>query len=123
MIAEGRSITLYEEVHSKKKENNNQVHDQFLRKLRSMLHELCSPYVRGTVYYDDKTGFKSIKALFNLARSTPKCLGNLKLSKNKPLETNLYAYKHKLVGRHKLTRAGKIDKHKDSINSGRQEED
>lgn len=141
LIAEGRSITLYEEVHSKKKENNNQVHDQFLKTLHSMLPEFCSPYivtdagfknpwfrsvlalgwdyigrVRGTVHYDDKTGFKSIKALFDLASSTPKFLGGFKLSKDKPLETNFYAYKHKLVGRHKLTRAGKIDKHKDSIN-------
>jgi len=141
LIAEGRSITLYEEVHSKKMENNKRLHDQFLKTLHSMLPELCRPYivtdagfknpwfrtvlslgwdyigrVRGTVHYDDKTGFKSIKALFDLAGNTPKALGNFKLSKDKPLETNFYTYKHKLVGRHKLTRAGKIDKHKDSIN-------
>lgn len=141
LIAEGRSITLYEEVHSKKKENNNQVHDKFLKTLHSMLPEVCRPYivtdagfknpwfrsvlslgwdyigrVRGTVHYDDKTGFKSIKALFGLASNTPKFLGGFKLSKDKPLETNFYTYKHRLVGRHKLTRAGKIDQHKDSIN-------
>ena len=108
LIAEGRSITLYEEVHSKKKENNNQVHDQFLKTLHSILPEVCCPYivtdagfknpwfrsvlslgwdyigrVRGTVHYDDKTGFKSIKALFDLASKTPTFLGNFKLSKDK----------------------------------------
>lgn len=141
LIAEGRSITLYEEVHSKKKENNNQVHDEFLKTLHSMLPKVCCPYivtdagfknpwfrsvlslgwdyigrVRGTVHYDDKTGFKSIKALFGLASNTPKLLGNFKLSKDNPLETKFYTYKHRLVGRHKLTRAGKIDQHKDSVN-------
>lgn len=141
LIAEGRSITLYEEVHSKKKENNNKVHDQFLRTLHSILPKACCPYivtdagfknpwfrsvlalgwdyigrVRGTVHYDDETGFKSIKALFDSASYTPKSLGKFKLSKNKPLKTNFYTYKHKLVGRQKLTREGKVDRHKDSIN-------
>ncbi len=35
--------------------------------------------VRGTVHYDDKTEFKSIKSLFDLACTTPKFLGNFKL--------------------------------------------
>ena len=35
LIAEGRSITLYEEVHSKKKENNDLVHQAFLKRLHS----------------------------------------------------------------------------------------
>lgn len=141
LIAEGRSITLYEDVHSKKKENNQPVHDQFLKTLHLMLPESCRPYrvtdagfknpwfrsvlalgwdyigrVRGTVHYEDKTGFKSIKTLFDLAGNTPKALGHFNLAKDNPLETNFYTYKHKLVGRHKLTRAGNIDRHKDSIN-------
>lgn len=140
LIAEGRSITLYEEVHSKKKEQNHVVHKQFLETLHSILPVMCSPYivtdagfknpwfravlalgwdyigrVRGEVKYDDETGFKSIKALFNSASSNPKFQGNFKLSKEKSLKTNFYTYKHKLVGRHKITRTGKIDKHKDSI--------
>jgi len=144
LIAEGRSITLYEEVHSKKKENNAQVHKAFLKTLKLILPTACSPYivsdagfknpwfravlnmgwdyigrVRGTVHYNDETGFKSIKALFNLATGTPKFVGNFNLSKSKSLKTNFYTYKHKLVGRHKLTRAGKIDQHKDSQNYSR----
>ena len=144
LIAEGRSITLYEEVHSKKKENNDQVHQSFLTTLKSILPDVCCPYivtdagfknpwfravldlgwdyigrVRGTVHYDDGSGFKSIKDLFDLATQTPASHGEFKLSKDKPLKTNFYLYKHKLVGRHKLTKAGKKDCHKDSLNYAR----
>jgi hypothetical protein len=141
LLAEGRSITLYQEVHSKKVENHQAVHNAFLKKLQSILPECCRPYivtdagfknpwfravlaygwdyigrVRGTVHYDDGTGFKSIKHLFKLAGKEPKSLGHYKLSKDKPLKTSFYAYKHKLVGRKKVTRSGKVDTHKDSIN-------
>jgi hypothetical protein len=144
LIAEGRSITLYEEVHSKKKENNDQVHKAFLNTLKSMLPNGCQPYivtdagfknpwfravlklgwdyigrVRGTVHYDDGDGFKSIKCLFDTATQTPKSSGQYQLSKDKPLKTNFYVYKHKLVGRHKLTKQGKRDRHKDSENHAR----
>jgi hypothetical protein len=144
LIAEGRSITLYEEVHSKKKENNDKVHKMFLKTLESILPEVCCPYivtdagfknpwfravlhlgwdyigrVRGTVHYNDGSGFKSVKHLFDLATSTPKSCGEFKLSKDKPLKTNGYLYKHKLVGRHKLTKKGKRDRHKDSENHAR----
>jgi hypothetical protein len=144
LIAEGRSITLYEEVHSKKKENNDKVHQAFLKTLESILPEVCRPYivtdagfknpwfravlnlgwdyigrVRGTVHYDDGSGFKSIKDLFNIATQTPTSCGEFKLSKEKPLKTNFYLYKHKLVGRHKLTKGGKRDRHKDSEHHAR----
>jgi hypothetical protein len=144
LIAEGRSITLYEEVHSKKKENNAQVHEAFLKTLKSLVPAACRPYivtdagfknpwfrevlnlgwdyigrVRGTVHYDDGGGFKSIKNLFDKATQTPTLWGEFKLSKDKPLKTNFYLYKHKLVGRHKLTKGGKRDRHKDSENHAR----
>lgn len=144
LIAEGRSITLYEEVHSKKKENNDRVHKAFLKTLKSILPAVCCPYIvtdagfknpwfravlnlgwdyigraRGTVHYDDGDGFKSIKRLFDIATQTPTSCGKFKLSKRKSLETNFYLYKHKLVGRHKLTREGKRDRHKDAENHAR----
>lgn len=144
LIAEGRSITLYEEVHSKKKENNDKVHKAFLKTLKSILPNVCRPYivtdagfknpwfravlnlgwdyigrVRGTVHYDDGSEFKSIKNLFDRATQTPTSCGEFKLSKEKPLKTNAYLYKHKLVGRHKLTKGGERDRHKDSENQAR----
>jgi len=45
LISEGRSITLYEEAHSKKKEGNDTVHQEFLKKLRSVLPSGCRPYI------------------------------------------------------------------------------
>ncbi|KTD50876.1 hypothetical protein [Legionella quateirensis] len=45
LIAEGRSLTLYEEVHPKKKESNAGVHRVFLNALKSILPERCSPYI------------------------------------------------------------------------------
>lgn len=144
LIAEGRSITLYEEVHSKKKENNDKVHQAFLKKLKSLLPEGCCPYIvtdagfknpwfravlklgwdyigraRGTVHYDDGSGFKTIKSLFDIATQTPTSCGEFKLSKEKPLKTFFYLYKHKRVGRHKLTKGKKRDRHKDSENHAR----
>jgi len=144
LIAEGRSITLYEEVHSKKKENNDAVHKAFLKTLKSILPKACRPYivsdagfknpwfravlnlgwdyigrVRGTVHYDDNSGFKSIKKLFDIATQTPTSCGEFKLSKRKPLKTHFYLYKHKVIGRHKLTKGKKRDRHKDSENHAR----
>lgn len=144
MIAHGRSITLYEEVHPKKKEGNDKVHTSFLNTLKSLLPEACRPYivtdagfknpwfravirlnwdyigrVRGTTHYDDGSGFKSIQALFSEAGSTPKHAGKFSLSKKNPLETNFYLHRHKLVGRKKITRSGKVSSHKDSINHGK----
>lgn len=144
LIAEGRSLTLYEEVHPKKKENNAVVHQSFLKKLKSILPAVCRPYiitdagfknpwfravlalnwdyigrVRGSVHYDDGSGFKPIKTLFSKASITPKSLGGFQLSKEKPLKTNFYIYTHPLKGKKKRTKSGTIDTHKDSINHGK----
>lgn len=135
LISEGRSITLYEEAHSKKKEGNDTVHQEFLKKLKSALPSGCRPYivtdagfknpwfkavlalgwdyigrVRGKVNYDSGNGFEPIKNLHEKASDTPKCIGNIILAKDNKLETNCYIYKHKLKGRKKLTKTGKKDK-------------
>lgn len=41
----GRSIVLYEECHPKKKENNNVVHQQFLKKLKAVLPPCSMPVI------------------------------------------------------------------------------
>lgn len=135
LISEGRSITLYEEAHSKKKEGNEQVHREFLTKLKSLLPKECRPYiitdagfknpwfravlalgwdyigrVRGKVTYDNGNGFKPIKNLHEKASITPKSIGSILLAQDNPLETNCYLYKHELKGRKKLTKTGKIDR-------------
>ncbi len=133
LISEGRGITLYEEAYSKKKENNDKVHKEFLKKLKSLLPKGCRPYVvtdagfknpwfravlalgwdyigrvRGKVTYDIGNGFEPIKNLHEKASTIPKSLGSLLLAKENSLKTTCYIYKHKLKGRKKLTKAGKI---------------
>lgn len=135
LISEGRSITLYEEAHSKKKENNDEVHQVFLKKLKSILPQGCRPYVvtdagfknpwfravlalewdyigrvRGKVTYNIGNGFEPIKNLHKKASDTPKSLGSLLLAQENSLKTNCYLYKHKLKGRKKFTKTGAIDK-------------
>jgi len=139
LIAEGRSLTLYEEVHPKKKESNAGVHRTFLKTLQSILPAGCRPYVvtdagfknpwfkavlalgwdyvgriRGGVKYDDGSGFQLVNNLFNQASAVPKSLGFLTFAKSNPLKTHCYIYTHKLKGRQKLTKTGKVDQHKDS---------
>lgn len=141
LIAPGRSITLYEEVHPKSKENSRLVHRAFLKNLASLLPQGCCPYVvtdagfknpwfkavrslgwdyigrvRGKVHYDEGNGFQSVKNLFAKASHIPKYLGSFILAKKNPLKTNCYIYTHRLKGRKKRTKTGKVDKHKDSLN-------
>lgn len=132
LISEGRSITLYEESHSKKKENNDEVHRAFLQKLKSILPKASRPYivtdagfknpwfkavialgwdyigrVRGKVTYDSGNGFEPIKNLHEKAGITPKHFGSITLAKENPLKTDVYLYKHTVKGRKKLTSTGK----------------
>lgn len=145
LIAEGRSITLYEEVHPKKKENTDAVHQAFLTKLCSILPNGCCPYivtdagfknpwfkavlalnwdyigrVRGKVNYNDGSEWQLVKHLFSkVVGGLPKELGSILLAKENPLRTNLFTYKHKLQGRKKLTKTGMVNKHKDSLQHSR----
>ena len=132
LISEGRSIILYEEVHPKKNESTDGVHQEFLKKLKSVIPIGCRPYivtdagfknpwfkavlalgwdyigrVRGRVHYDNGNGFEPIKALHKQASDTPQCIGKIILAQRNPLQTLCYLYKHKLIGRKKLTKRGK----------------
>lgn len=139
LVAEGRSITLYEEVHPKKNEGNPLVHKNFLKKFKSIIPADCSPIIVtdagfknpwfklvksfgwdyvgrtcGDICYDDGSGFKKLKSLFEKATLTPKFLGQMILTKGNTLKTNFYICKHKLKGRTKCTHSGKRDNTKDS---------
>lgn len=141
LAAPGRSITIYEEVHPKKKEGHLKIHNDFLQRLSEKLPEGCKPIiitdagfknpwfkavialgwnyigrVRGDTCYDEGMGFKNkIKELHKQATSTAKSLGEITIAKTNPFKTNVYLYKHKLKGRHKLTKAGARVKDKDSL--------
>jgi hypothetical protein len=135
-----RAITLYEEVHPKKKENNHTVHKQFLKQLKSLLPEGCKPIiitdagfknpwfkavlslnwnyigrVRGLTHYDDGKGYKNVSSLHSQASIRPKKIGNVVLTKRNPLTTSLCLIRNKIKGRKKYNKNAKVSRHKDSL--------
>lgn len=147
LAAEGRAITLYEEVHPKRLESNPKVHNNFLKNLCSILPPECIPCIItdsgfktpwfkkvralgwdyigrvacGTSCYDDGKGFHSVRDLFKLATQAPRFIGSYVLTKSNPLTTNFYLYKGKPKGRHKWTKTApkKIAKDKDTRKHGK----
>lgn len=139
LAATGRGITLYEEVHPKKKENNHKVHKHFLKNLHSIMPEGCCPCIltdsgfknpwfkavsalawdyvgriRGLTYYDDGQGFRPISELFSQATKRPRYLGFWSIAKTNNMSHHVVLYKGAPKGRHKMTKTKKRDKGKDS---------
>ncbi len=145
LSAEGRAITLYEEVHPKKKEGNADVHKNFLKKLKLILPAHCKPIivtdagfknpwfkavfalgwdyvgrVRGLTHYStDGKAFKPCHELHKKASFIPTALGDMTLSKKGSLSTFFYIVKGKIKGFKKRDKNGKISKTKDSLNYSR----
>lgn len=138
--SEGRSVTLYEEVHPRSKLNNRKVHKAFLKNLRDLLPEECKPCmitdagfknpwfkavlgfgwnyigrVRGDVHFDEGKGFKSTSHLHAQASSKARYLGEFILTKANALKTHFYLYTHQIKGRKKLNRNRTLAKDKDSL--------
>jgi len=135
LVATGRGITLYEEVHPKKKENNHKVHKHFLKNLHSILPEGCCPCiltdagfknpwfkavsalgwdyvgrVRGLAHYDDGQGFRPVTELFSQATKKPCYSGFWSIAKTNNVSHHVVLYKGVPKGRHKMTKTKKIDK-------------
>jgi Transposase DDE domain len=134
IIADGRAITIYEEIHPEKKLSNPKIEKKFLWNLKEILPEGSKPVIVtdagfhnkwfsevlslgwdyigrvrcGKKYSqnDGKTWHKYTK-LFPRATSTPQSLGKVKLCRNNVLGTNLYLFKGKAKGRSLLNRVGK----------------
>lgn len=139
LAATGRGITLYEEVHPKKKENNDKVHKLFLKNLHSVLPKGTQPCIltdagfknpwfksvlaigwnyvgriRGLAHYDDKQGFRPISKLFSQATNKARYLGLLVVAKTNPMSHHVVLYKGRSKGRHKVTKTKKRDLSKES---------
>lgn len=144
LAAEGRAITLYEEVHCHKRGTLRKIHREFLHRLNELLPSTCRPIivtdagfhspwfkevlalgwdyvgrVRGTVTYEEGNYYKSCAKLHKLATLTPTYLGEKKVSHKSPLQTHLYIVKKKLQGRKKRNPGGSLCTTKDSKNYGR----
>ena len=124
LVATGRAITLYEEVHPEKKQENKKVHKAFLKKLKSILPEKCRPVIitdggfhndwfkevaklgwdyigriragSGKKYLIEKSDeWKTCASLMKKASSTPKYVGKVLLCKKNPINAYLYLFKGK----------------------------
>ncbi len=138
---QGRSLTIYEEVHPKKKNNNHKVHKEFLKKLKSIIPQGCkpiiitdagyhSPFFREveklewdwvgrirnlTKYNKPKYGaWISCKELHKNATKTPNYFSEVILSKSTPIKCSLFIYKGKKKGRIAKNKLGKRRKAKAS---------
>jgi Transposase DDE domain len=130
---EGRSLTLYEEVHTVKSKEKPKVHEQFLQTLHKMLPSACRPILvtdagfrtpwfkqvesmgwdwvgrirnRHEVQLPGEDEWISCKSLYAKATSTPKALGRAFLTKSNPIDCQLVLYKGKPKGRVHLNRLG-----------------
>ncbi len=145
-VADGRSLTLYEERHPQKKLGSRSVQKMFLQALKSVLPPQCKPViitdagfynywftevqrngwdyigrVRGIRKYRriGEKKFTPCSSLWKQAGSQSKSLGEVILTEKNPFLTCLYLIKGRLSGRKVRTRAGKIRRDKDSVNYGR----
>lgn len=123
--AHGRSITIYEEVHPKEKNNNHKVHKEFLKKLKTIIPG-CRPIIVTDAGFHspffrevEKLGWDWIgrirnltkykllgsnawipcKKLYKKATQTPRFFSEVILSKSTPIECSLFVYKGKKKGR------------------------
>jgi hypothetical protein len=138
---EGRSHTLYEEVHTIKTKEKPSTHKTFMNKLKAMLPSSCHPIVvtdsgfkvpwfkmivgmgwdyvgriRGrTIYREcEVSDWDYIKNLYPKVSTTAKYIGSKEMTRSNPLECHLVLYKGKAKGRHKLNCAGERTRSKHS---------
>ncbi len=144
LALEGRSITLYQEVHPEKKLGNYKVHQQFLNTLQKILSDHCHPTIitdagfrtewfelvakkgwdfEGRVLakmkytLEDKIRWKYCKTLYKDATDTPKYIGKILLSKGRSLPCEMYLYSESLNQESKKTKPK--TKRKRKITSGK----
>lgn len=130
---EGRSLTLYEEVHTLKSKEKPAVHQRFLQQLQAMLPPACRPILlsdagfrtpwfkqvealgwdwvgrirnRHEVQLPGEAQWIPCKSLSGKATSTPKTLGRAQVTQSNPIACQLILYKAKPKGRVHLNRLG-----------------
>jgi hypothetical protein len=131
---QGRSLTIYEEVHPKKKQNNHKVHKDFLKKLRKIIPQRCKPIIITDAGFHspffrevEKLGWNFVGRIRNLtkyrtlsseewisckshyakATKIPKFIGEVTLSKSTPTRCFLFLFKGKKKGRIAKNKSGK----------------
>ena len=137
----GRAMTIYEEIHPKKKLNNHRIHKLFLNKLKSLVPEGCrpitvtdagfhSPFFREVEQLDwnwvgrirNLTKYRGLtsdiwfhcKKLYKKATRIPKFIDEVVLSKSTPIQCSLFLFKDKKKGRIDKNQSGKRRRNKAS---------
>ncbi|WP_217909064.1 IS4 family transposase [Marinomonas primoryensis] len=133
MAFEGRSITLYEEVHDKLTKEKPKTHRQFLSVLKALIPSKAKPIIvtdagyktpwldevvkqgwdyvgrvrRPRKYYDySLQAWRCISTLFSSANQKPKHL-ELKHRQSSPITNQFVLYKSSPKGRHSINQKGK----------------
>jgi ribosomal protein L34 len=129
VVVEGRSLTLYEEVHSQKKLGNSAVHRLFLRRLATILPPGCKPIVmtdagfhanwfkmveamgwefigrirgRNRVRFGPEGSWVEARALYARARAQVRDLGLGYYVRSNPVEVRTVLSRRPKKGRHHL---------------------
>lgn len=134
---EGRTLTVYEEVHTLRTKEKPKTHQRFLQTLQKMLPLDCCPIVvsdagfrtpwfkevealgwdwvgrirnRHQVQLCGEAAWLPCKRLYDKATSTPRALGQARLTENNPITCRLVLYKGKPKGRVHLNRLGQASR-------------
>lgn len=145
LVRKGRSITIYEEIYPESELGKGEIHQRFLKNLKSILpedREICIMVDAGfrtdffiqvqtqswdyvgrilsTMHYTlrDKDDWKPCTSLYEQATSEPETIGSVKLAKSNKLDSQLYLYK-KFEDEAVKEKSVKVRK----IKHGRKEED
>jgi len=143
---EGRSITLYEEVHPQSRATSPRVHEAFLEQLATMLPTGCVPILitdagfrgawfrlvnrmgwywigrirnRDMVSPADDGLWVGCKTLYAQATAKAQTLGQYNYVRNHPVPCRLVLIKHTSQKRHKKSRVGKLVRSSRSLKNAR----
>lgn len=131
LVYDGRSITLYSEVHSSQTNETPQAHRLFIQRLKDILPDNCRPIIvadagfkvpwhklilemgwdyvgrvrRPNYYSSDRKKWRPVTKLFKQATRRVKCFPGF-LTKSNQFKTNFVLFKGKTQGRHKYTATG-----------------
>ena len=130
---DGRSHTLYEQVHSVKTKEKPATHKAFMTQLKSMLPDSSRPIIvtdggfkvpwfklveslgwdyvgrirgRTMAREDESHDWSYVKGYYPMATTTPRYLGCIEMTRSNPIHCHLVLYKGKTKGRHSYNRAG-----------------
>jgi hypothetical protein len=140
----GRSLTLYEEVHTQSNLGNRQVQHRFLHQLKALLPATAQPIivadsgfkvpfyrevehlgwrwvgrVRGRDYIKLKYRWRSCKNIFKEATTTPRTLGIGEWVRSNPLRATFVLVRKPKLGRRAKTASGKRSRSKKSQQAAR----